>query len=176
VSIDVYLFEAITFAMPFKPFLPSQQTKSRIRISSGTFGPLRWDTATNSFDCIGFFRAKGELLCAPAAAIDDSGEHPFAEVIAIEARLESDNSVGSLRNLPQVRTILARDRIIRFQASWTSEARNQLDINLGAEILGILGWHRPPVPVTPIYLSPFAGILYIVSESHFVSEQFGALS
>jgi len=154
----------------FKPLSPPG-TRSRIRISSGMIGVLGWNSFQADFQCLGLFRGREELLCAPIELTCESGDHPFADVTAIILSTAQPEQIPSLRSIPPVRNLIASDRLISFGASWANESQSQLDLNLGAEITGRLGWSKQASTARPIYVSTYGGILIAISERRFLKAQ-----
>lgn len=142
-------------------------TRSRLRISSGLISALGWNSDDSSFECFGWFRRREELLCAPAYIRDQTGEHPFASVIALIEAAVPSRTVEMLENIPQIRDLRAAERFIKFNASWTTDARSQMDINLGAENMIRLGWSKPPIAPSPVYVGAFSGTLLVISERRY---------
>jgi hypothetical protein len=153
----------------FKPMsAPSATSRSRIRLSSGIIHSVGWDSFEASFECYGLFRRAEELLCAPIELVDDSGGHPFAEVLSIVEAVSMAPKAPALRDIPSVSQLLASDRLITFKATWTTDARSQLDLNLGVENTGQLGWSKQPTGTPPIYVGTYGGILIAMSERQFL--------
>jgi hypothetical protein len=153
----------------FRPIAaPSASTRSRIRLSSGIINSLGWDSYQTNFDCYGLFRGREELLCAPIELVDDFGGHPFAKVISIVDALSTPPKAPALQDIPSVRYLLATDRLITFKATWTSNARSQLDLNLGVENTKELGWSKQPTGAPPIYLGTYGSIFIVISERRYL--------
>jgi hypothetical protein len=147
---------------------PSPSSRSRVRLSSGIIGSVGWDSFQTSFECYGLLRGSEELLCAPIELVDDLGEHPFADVLSIVDAVSSAPKVPALRDIPSVTQLLASERLVTFKASWTTDARSQLDLNLGVEITGQLGWSKQPTGVPPIYLGTYGSVLIAISERRYL--------
>jgi hypothetical protein len=153
-------------AAPFKPVNPTG-TRSRIRISGATINALGWNIFESDFKCLGLYRTREELLCAPEELKSESGDHPFADVISIVESVAHDHKAPSLGDIPQIRNLVASERLISFGASWTSETRSQLDLNLGVDVTDRLGWSKQTSHNHPIYLGTYAGILIVLSERRY---------
>src|SRR5258708_31330610 len=153
--------------MLFKPVTPTGNTRSRIRISVTVINALRWNVFESDFRCLGLYRFREELLCAPDQLESESGDHAFADVVSIVASVSDHHSAPSLRDVPLIEELVASERLIDFAASWVSEARSQLDLNLGVEVTERLGWSKQPGQTRPIYVGNYAGILILTSEQHY---------
>lgn len=154
----------------FKASVPSD-SRSRLRLSSGVLNQLGWKSYAEDFECWGFFRTIGELLCAPLDLKDSRGEHPFADAIAILESVSEPNAFHTLSHIPPLKHLLIRQRLFRFQASWASAAHAQLDLKFGVETLETLGWKKPPAPICPIYVGSYGAILLMLSEERWLAAQ-----
>jgi hypothetical protein len=141
-------------------------SRSRIRLSHTILAALGWEALEADFQCYGWFRSRDELLCVPVDHENENGEHPFADVIAIVGAISRPNPGISLRDIPKIRDFVAADRLITFGASWTSK-HAQLDLNVGVDVTGRLGWVAPPGDIHPIYARAYAGILIAISEQRY---------
>jgi hypothetical protein len=167
----VYIGFALEMPSIFKTFVPVGGSRSRIRLSAGTITALEWGTYAEDFDCLGLFRSQEELLCAPADAKCENGEHPFADVLAIVESASPLTRISALGDIPPARNLIAPERLIRFTASWTTAGHSQLDLNLGVEVTGQLGWSRQPGSTHPIYVGTYGGIIVVMSERGFLTAQ-----
>jgi hypothetical protein len=152
----------------FKPFSPSAG-RGRIRISTGVISTLGWDSFQESFECFGWFRTREELLCAPTSLQTEDGEHPFAQAIERVEALSAAARAPSLAAIPEAKHLVAADRLIKFDASWTNTARSQLDLKIGVDISARLGWLTDSSP--PILIGTYGAILIAMSESRYLQSQ-----
>jgi hypothetical protein len=120
---------------------PVQPPGSRLRI--GIESIKGWDVAEqpgDEFWCLGYFRAPGELVCAPRQG------HPAAAAITesrqslLEAEHDAAGLTDPLQGLPPTSTLVALSRFTEFTARWVADARTQLDLKLGVETLKRLGF------------------------------------
>lgn len=144
---------------------------TRIRLSARLIEAWGIGGYPDNFPCYGYFRAWGELLCAPCDLKLPDATHPYAEVIEhLQVQPLPPEPTLDLRSIPSARELVTADRIIRFDAKWTS-ARKQLDLYLGVDVTSRLGWvgdHK-----TLVYMASGGGSLIILSaaqyESHFAA-------
>lgn len=111
---------------------------SRLRIGKDDAAALGVRSEDQQIDFVGYFRAPGELVCVLAGAKFD-GLHPLNRVLAC---LETPDEAGALillEDLPDSSLLVLPDRLVTFQATWTSE-KVQLNLNVGAELLGRLAY------------------------------------
>lgn len=151
---------------PFRPEtleLSGIERGTRIRLSAGILGRIDWAEFTPKPECWGIFRQPGELLCAPRALTGEDGRHPFTEILAIAARTP-DEPAPRWSQIPSARVITAPDRVISFPAAWSGE---QLLLKIGRDTGRRLGWSEENEP--PIYLSNWARILIVMSQSFYES-------
>jgi hypothetical protein len=151
---------------PFKELPPPKDPKDRgrLRLSQGLVDPLAWDIPDQPLDCYGYFRAEGEFICAPENSRLESGSHPFQELIEMAAKIKESTERVSIGEFPRLEELLVVERLVTFRLSWASSARNQLDLNLGVDLVANLGWTRS-IENKPIYGAAFGGLLILVSEA-----------
>ena len=85
------------------------------------------------FDCYGFFRRPEEILIAPTWLKTESDEHPFKMILDV-LETTTDIAVPKLSDVPAIEVITLANRMIEFQASWTTN-KKQLDLKVGVGVI-----------------------------------------
>ena len=146
-------------------FVLRQETSlHRIRLSTDLLKLLGWPS-DEQFKCWGFFRFRGELICASESVRNGDGTHPFDEILKYRHLAEHKN-IRSLAVVPPSSVLTASFRIIEFPAAWTSPKHSQLDLQMGVEATKRLGW-ASPTP-RPIYACAWSKLLFLFSEARFL--------
>jgi hypothetical protein len=140
-------------------FAISHQEASRLTLPGQFVKNAGWPGDCKDFQCYGFFRSDGELLCCPATTKTASGDHPFAALIQKFA-LTALSITPSIHDLPPAATLAAPFRFREFSASWSGT--NQINLKLGSVYLGLLGWVDSVRP--PIYPVATAQIICLFSQ------------
>ena len=123
----------------------AQRDASRLTLPAELAKTAGWPTDPKDFQCYGFFRSNGELLCCPAITKTANGDHPFAELIQKFA-LPADSTTPSVDDLPRAATLAMPFRFREFNSSWVGA--KQVNLKLGSAYLSLLGWiadERPPI-------------------------------
>jgi hypothetical protein len=147
--------------------LRQSSTLYRVRLSQDILQELQWPK-DEEFDCLGFFRVPGELLCAAQSNTNEDGSHPFDPILRFRNHAQQKN-IHALADIPPASVLTAPFRIFNFKSKWTTDTRTQLDLQLGTEVTKRLGWGSEPI--RPIYARAWSRLLLLVSESRFVEVQ-----
>ena len=139
----------------------------RIRLSQDILQELQWPE-DEEFECLGFFRVPGELLCAAQLNTNDDGSHPFDPILRFRSLTQPKN-IHLLADIPPASVLTAPFRVFNFKSKWTTASRTQLDLQLGTEMTKRLGWG--PEVIHPIYARAWSRLLLLVSETRFVEVQ-----
>jgi hypothetical protein len=151
-----------------KIFVLSQASSLyRIRLSQDILRELQWPES-EEFECLGFFRLPGELICAAQSNKNDDGSHPFDPILRFRDHPHQRN-IHLLADIPPASVLTAPFRVFNFTSKWTSDSRTQLDLQLGTEMTKRMGWELPVI--RPIYARAWSRLLLLVSESRFVDVQ-----
>jgi hypothetical protein len=142
-----------------------QQGRSRLRLSAGLLAALDWNKTTQDFDIYGFFRKPDELLCVPTEISGDESGHPFESLIRSVAQVTSPGRVSRLRQIPSAADLLLPTRLTQYKASW-NQNRDQLNLNLGEEVLRALGRTEDSVTVHAV---AYGAILILMSPSAYIT-------
>jgi hypothetical protein len=122
-----------------------QHDTSRLILPAELAKTAGWAAVPKDFQCYGYFRSAGELLCAPAMAKAPNGDHPFGEFIHTIAT-PGESRTLSINDLPDAATVAMQYRFRTFTASWVGT--KQVNLKLGSAYLSLLGWiaeDRPPI-------------------------------
>jgi hypothetical protein len=145
----------------------------RVRLSQDVLSELQWP-AEQEFNCHGFFRFPGELLCAAASVKNADGTHPFDAVLRFR-QLPLPKNIHAVSAIPPASVLTAGYRVFDFPAKWTSESRTQLHLQIGIEATKRLGWASgtvvPPASVPPLYAMAWSSLLLLMSETRFQAVQ-----
>jgi len=140
------------------------ETGSRVRLSTSLLEMLGWTTLENGFECLGIFRRDGEMICAPEGLKTQDGVHPFQSVLDIIEAPQASTTFR-LREVPRAATITAGARVIKFETSWVSPQKKQLNLKLGVTVMSRLGWSASSPCV--VYTAPWGAILLIMSSNRY---------
>jgi len=139
---------------------------SRIRIPKALVAEVGWKADSDAFMAVGILTTPGELLCTARSSIDENQEHPFREALELRdapALLEGWTDRGA----PGKRFVLAF-RVFEFEARWTTDARAQLDLSVGAAIVRLCGWANPESN-PPLYAAIRSNVLALLSSERMMS-------
>jgi hypothetical protein len=156
--------------MPDEPrifVLRQSSSLYRVRLSQDILQELQWP-GDEEFECIGFFRVPGELLCAAQSNRNEDGSHPFDSIIRFN-NYPHQRNVHTPADIPPASVLTAPFRVFNFTSKWTTGSRTQLDLQLGTEMTKRLGWE--PQGPRPIYARAWSRLLLLVSESRFLDVQ-----
>lgn len=111
----------------------------RFRLPGDFAEQLGWPREPGvGFQCFGFFRAHGELLCSPEAM-----ESPV-RATALRSLMGSGSPPESLESfaaVPDIASLMTAPRVIEFRSIWLKPPHTQLELQLSAANLARLGWH-----------------------------------
>lgn len=116
---------------------------------------------------MGYFRALGELLCAPANLKTPAGHHPLAPYfdLAAEVQAHPTGTVADARHLPTAALISFPQRCMTFDAKWASEG--QLILSLGIRIARELEWGPEMKNPKHVFVMPRDGLLFMLSNTRY---------
>jgi hypothetical protein len=139
-----------------------QRGRSRLRLSTGLLTALDWGSASQEFEIYGFFRQPGELLCAPIEIAEADAEHPFESLVRRVKEIRAPPRFPQLAAIPPATELILPTRLERYTASW-DKARDQLDLNLGEEVLRTLRADNL------IHAIAYGGVLNLMSPSAYAA-------
>src|SRR5262245_57985197 len=118
--------------------IPPSTRRYRARLPGDFAARLGWPHEPGTgFQCFGFFRAHGELLCS-AEALESS-----ERVTALRGLMragQAPETVESFMAIPDVATLITAPRVIEFRSIWLKPPHTQLELQLSAANLARLGW------------------------------------
>lgn len=142
-----------------------QQGRSRLRLSTGLLAALDWNRAVQEFEVYGFFRKPDELLCVPTEIGGEETAHPFDLLVRKVDQVRAPATIPRLQQVPSTTDLLLPTRLNRYKATW-NQSRDQLNLNLGEDVLRALGRTEDSVTVHSIAFGP---ILILMSPSAYVA-------
>lgn len=138
---------------------------ARVRVRPSVLEDLGWNTHTEDFECYGVLRAPEEILVAPEwLKTEDEGIHPLQHAYDAVERMKSAPAVDLLA-IPALDVLALRYRVFRFPARWCPPKKVQLDLNIGAKLVGRLSAGMSAERKNPrAFAVTYGGMLVLASE------------
>lgn len=124
---------------PRVAIVPPGTGKYRLRLPREFASQLGWPQPEKGFQCFGYFRTHGELLCVAQEL--ELPERISALRKAMTSAFWDPAPPETFGDVPDAAQLVAAPRVIEFRAIWLKPPHTQLELQLSAPVLARLGWH-----------------------------------
>lgn len=146
---------------PSIAILPPGTGRYRLRLQGDIAEQLTWPRPASGFQCLGYFRSHGELICI---AEDVENADRIAQLRQFNASSPPSIS-NAFSEIPSISDLIANTRVIEFRAIWLKPPHTQLELQLSAPNLSRLGWHTGAT--SSIVALAYPKTLFLLSEQRF---------